>query len=575
MADVEYVCFVDRDKMGELCQNSGPGQLTCTDPRELKQLARQGHWAKNHSIRAQVYQQLIKGIPCRTVTPDAEVYRDIVDKVVGKRKVSSLPLPEIVDGSPVPGYCLNREGVGAAHKIVTCIANQFPDISYCPVLPAIVALLLHFSQDEAECFEKVCRLLACNEPGRRMIDQTFLAYESSCMTFGDLASKYCPGAHKLILATSRSQDVLEVYSDWLRWIFGDLPLPFAARVLDVFLVEGYKILYRVALALLKFFRKMRVEVLEESGGSGGTGGDLQDEMQIFVQRVGKFVTPEKLLEKAFGIRLFSRKEIRLLQMANEKSLKQKGITVKQKRRNVHLVVDTESFKSDIVSVKEMRDIWAWIPERFALCQPQLLFTTSEHGCSLNRFYAQSEGYEPTLLLIRTTDQEVCGAYLSTDWAERRRNGNKLSFFGTGECFVFRVSTWEEPTLSHTVIQGYCMQCITVFSFVQIWRSVLELPPRNAESPQPPSEDAPGSSDRLSPFLDARHFNASKAASMFMAGSQESIVIGGGDGNALYIDAELNHGRTARCNTFDNQPLCSENFQIAVLEQWGFQDAMSS
>ncbi|MBN3274756.1 TBC24 protein, partial [Polyodon spathula] len=405
MADVEYVCFVDRDKMGELCQNSGPGQLTCTDPRELKRLARQGHWAKNHSIRAQVYQQLIKGIPCRTVTPDAAVYRDIVDKVVGKRKASTMPLPEIVDGSPVPCYCLNGEGVRAAQKIVICIANQFPDISYCPVLPAIVALLLHFSQDEAECFEKVCRLLACNEPGRRMIDQTFLAYESSCMTFGDLASKYCPGAHKLILATSRSQDVLEVYSDWLRWIFGDLPLPFAARVLDVFLVEGYKILYRVALALLKFFRKMRAEVLEESGGAVGAGGDLQDEMQIFVQRVGKFVTPEKLLEKAFGIRLFNRKEIRLLQMANEQSLKQKGITVKQKRRNVHLVVDTETFKSDIVSVKEMRDIWAWIPERFALCQPQLLFTTSEHGCSLNSFYAQSEGYEPTLLLIRTTEQE--------------------------------------------------------------------------------------------------------------------------------------------------------------------------
>ncbi|MGH0137623.1 UNVERIFIED_CONTAM: hypothetical protein FKN15_016031 [Acipenser sinensis] len=540
MADVEYVCFVDRDKMGELCQNSGPSQLTCTDPRELKQLARQGHWAKNHSIRAQVYQQLIKGIPCRTVTPDAEVYRDIVDKVVGKRKASSLPLPEIVDGSPVPGYCLNREGVWAAHKIVTCIANQFPDISYCPVLPAIVALLLHFSQDEAECFEKVCRLLACNEPGRRMIDQTFLAYESSCMTFGDLASKYCPGAHKLILATSRSQDVLEVYSDWLRWIFGDLPLPFAARVLDVFLVEGYKILYRVALALLKFFRKMRAEVLEESGGAGGTGGDLQDEMQIFVQRVGKFVTPEKLLEKAFGIRLFSRKEIRLLQMANEKSLKQKGITVKQKRRNVHLVVDTESFKSDIVSVKEMRDIWAWIPERFALCQPQLLFTTSEHGCSLNRCV-----------------ERTC-----------RLTGQSAGVMGTSSA-----SSGLESALS----SGLLKPEVERYEWVVIRHPELSLavPPRNAESPQPPSEDAPGSSDPLPPFLDARHFNTSKAASMFMAGSQESIVIGGGDGNALYIDAELNHGRTARCNTFDNQPLCSENFQIAVLEQWGFQDAMSS
>lgn len=54
------------------------------------------------------------------------------------------------------------------------------------------------------------------------------------------------------------------------------------------------------------------------------------------------------------------------------------------RQNVHLAVHAENFKSEIVSVKEMRDIWSWIPERFALCQPLLLFTTSEHGCSLSR-----------------------------------------------------------------------------------------------------------------------------------------------------------------------------------------------
>lgn len=35
--------------------------------------------------------------------------------------------------------------------------------------------------------------------------------------------------------------------------------------------------------------------------------------------------------------------------------------------------------------------------------------------------------------------QVCGAYLSTDWAERNKFGGKLGFFGTGECFVFRVS----------------------------------------------------------------------------------------------------------------------------------------
>lgn len=110
---------------------------------------------------------------------------------------------------------------------------------------------------------------------------------------------------------------------------------------------------------------------------------------------------------------------------------------------------------------------------------------------------------------------------------------------------------------------------------------------------------------LSPFLSARHFNLnSKNTSMFMAGNFDSIIVGewiitvrfccvfsisgpfflrgiflcasgGGDGNALYIDSELNHGRAGRCATFDNPPLCAESFQVALLESWGFQDAMAS
>lgn len=55
------------------------------------------------------------------------------------------------------------------------------------------------------------------------------------------------------------------------------------------------------------------------------------------------------------------------------------------RQNVQLALNPDNFSSEIVTVKEMRDIWSWIPERFALCQPHLLFTTTNHGCSLNRY----------------------------------------------------------------------------------------------------------------------------------------------------------------------------------------------
>ncbi|KAJ7984538.1 hypothetical protein DPEC_G00355840 [Dallia pectoralis] len=570
----DYGAFVDWTQMEDVAKSSGPSKLDVKDPVELKKLARQGHWAQNHNLRAQVYQQLIKAIPCRTVTPDAGVYRDLMSGNAC-RKSTAILLPDFVDGSTVPSYCLKADAVTSVHRVISCLAGQFPDISHCPALPAMTALLMHFSVDEAQCFEHVSRLLACNEPGRRLIDQTFLAYESSCLTFGDLANKYCPAAHKLIVA--RAQDVVEVYSGWQRWVLGDLPFGHVARVLDVFLVEGYKVLYRIALALLKFYRKQRAGA-QPVEGQKQDSAEVKAEIQAFVKAIGSSVTPDKLLEKAFSIRLFSRKEITLLQLTNEKSLQQKGITVKQKRRNVQLALNPDTFSSEVVSAKEMRDIWSWIPERFALCEPQLLFTTSTHGCSLNRFYAHVEGHEPTLLLIRTCGSEVCGAFLSTDWEERKRGGNKLSFFGTGECFVFRLKPemerYEWVVIRHPELAS------------SIKAQIVEDPAddaapgddQNSVSRNLPLETpAADLSSRLSPFLSAHHFKLnSRNTSMFMAGNVDSIIVGGGDGNALYIDGELNHGRTARCTTFDNPPLCStESFQVALLEVWGFQDAMAS
>ncbi|KAF3704510.1 TBC1 domain family member 24 [Channa argus] len=569
MADGDYGSFVDWNQMGDLAKSSGPTKVDCKELKEFKQMARQGYWAKNHSLRAQVYQQLIKAIPCRTVTPDAEVYRDIMGTAATKKPSSQIPLPEFVDGTLVPQYCLKADAVGSVHRIINCLAGQFPDISYCPSLPALTSFLLHFAVDEAQCFEHVSRMLACNEPGKRLIDQTFLAYESSCITFGDLANKYCTAAHKLIVATA--QDVLEVYADWQRWVLGDLPFSHVVRVLDVYLVEGFKILYRVAIALLKFYRK------HKAGAQGGQGnqqqqdsGKVKADIQAFVRNIASIVTPDKLLEKAFSIRLFSRKEISLLQLTNEKSLQQKGITVKQKRTNVQLALNPETFSSEIVNAKEMRDIWSWIPERFALCQPQLLFTTSTHGCSLNRFYSHCEGHEPTLLLIRTTDGDVCGAFLSTDWEERKRDGNKLSFFGTGECFVFKMKP--EMERYEWVVIRHPELASSIKTEFQDETACSEG--KNADNNSLLLQDKRGKD--LSPFLSARHFNLnSKNTSMFMAGNFESFIVGGGDGNALYIDSELNHGQTGRCTTFDNPPLCAESFQVSLLEVWGFQDTMAS
>ncbi|NWW73486.1 TBC24 protein, partial [Climacteris rufus] len=390
--------FVDWDKMPEPQQPAQlPRDILSKPPKELKRLAREGCWASSHAGRAGLYPRLIQRVSCRLVTPDALVYRDVASRLFGKPSVSSHPLPEFLQGCPVPTYCLNPRGVTALKKILICVGSLFPDITYSPLLPALAALLLHYSEDEAQCFESVSRLLASNAPHASYIDQSFLAHQASCMTFGDLANKHCPAAHKLIAGAS--DNVLEVYSQWLSWLFPGLPFAFAVRVLDVFLLEGQKVLFRVALALLKLYRLSVASAELE-------GTDIKVELRAFAQNIAEHVTANKLLERAFGIRLFSRKEIWLLQMANRKALVERGITMVQRRPSFHLAVDMQNFSSGTVTAQEMRLIWSWIPERFSLFPPLLLFSTSQDGCSLQRFYTCCEGYEPTVLLIKTTEGEV-------------------------------------------------------------------------------------------------------------------------------------------------------------------------
>ncbi|NXH28465.1 TBC24 protein, partial [Myiagra hebetior] len=517
--------FVDWDKMPEPPRPAQiPRDVLSRPPKELKRLAREGCWAGSHAGRARLYPRLIQRVSCRLVTPDALVYRDVAGRLFGKPSVSSHPLPEFLEGCPVPTYCLSPHGVTALKKILICVGALFPDITHSPLLPALAALLLHYSQDEAQCFESLSRLIASNAPHAAYIDQSFLAHQASCMTFGDLANKHCPAAHRLIAGAADS--VLEVYSQWLSWLFPGLPFGYAVRVLDVFLLEGQKVLYRIALALLKQFRL-------SVGPAGLQGSDVKAELQAFARNIAEHVTVDKLLERAFGIRLFSRKEIWLLQMANRKALMERGITVVQRRPSFHLAVDMQNFSSSTVTAQEMRLVWSWIPERFSLFPPLLLFSTAEDGCSLQRFYTCCEGYEPTVLLIKTTEGEVCGAFLSSDWSERKKSGATSGFFGTGECFVFTVRPeaeryeWvliKEPELAKAVPRSPSPAPESRLGCSRDSRS---------SSPNHLAVPSPQRRGRLSPFLAVRHFLLpSKTASMFMCGSRDGIVIGKGGSKSV-------------------------------------------
>uniref|UniRef100_A0A3B5BEP9 TBC1 domain family member 24 n=2 Tax=Stegastes partitus TaxID=144197 RepID=A0A3B5BEP9_9TELE len=560
---MKYGQFVDWEKIDPESAKRYQ-QILMSEHQKLKRMGREGFWASPHTLRAKAYYHIIHSLNSRTVTADRDLYYELAKNLFGEQKLSNHPVPEYMEAGEIPRYCLNKAGLNSVKKILLCLGKHFPDMNFCPILPALVSLILHFSEDEAECFFSVSRLISYDDPNKRYTDQTFLTYRASCMTFGDLANKCCRGIRKLI--ASSHQNLFEFYSDWIMWIFADLPFTYAIRVLDVYLLEGYKVLYRVALALLNLYKvsvSSRVADVE----------DFRTDMKSFVQNVARHCTVEKLLERAFMIPMATRRELNLLFNANKDSLMQKGVSTHQKRQSVE-TVDFGNFSSSVVTGTEMRVVWAWIPERFALFSPIRLFSAAEHGRSLASFYSHVEGHEPAVLIIKTVDEEVFGAFLSTDVIERRKHDSQgLAYFGTGECFVFTL----RPSM-----ERYQQAMVNIMtrraSSQQIHASVTSAATLTcpAGTPQNPSYlTIPFTAPSGEPMT-AKEPKRPKEqeASMFIAGDDSRLVIGGDGGHALCLQDDLEGGYTELCDTFKSIPLCKGHFKIQSLEVWGIQNSIS-
>lgn len=75
------------------------------------------------------------------------------------------------------------------------------------------------------------------------------------------------------------------------------------------------------------------------------------------------------------------------------------------------------------------------------------------------------------------------------------------------------------------------------------------------------------------FRELRSFNWTGENQFFINATREFLSMGAGEGHyGLWLDADLNRGRSQRCDTFANEPLAGgqdENFVIQLIEVFGF------
>ncbi|XP_034936894.1 GTPase-activating protein skywalker isoform X4 [Chelonus insularis] len=504
--------------------------------REVKLILRENAWPLNNGIRAQLWpalcQQHAHGKSIFTKAEDG-FYWGMVTTVFGTVELpeKSIMLPPFVDNTHCLSYHLTRKGRSVADRVVSVLGYACPDITYSPTLYPITALLLHFMTEE-ECYHCMASLVAAKE--KMFITQTKLLYEVTWKTVEQITKKHVKSAAVHLARHCSGSRAERIYMDWIWWILQLLPFQHLVRVMDCFLHEGSKVLYRVAMAIVLLFYKHSSSQTSDWMNEITKNG-VDPALTKFCRQIP--VSPAKMLRTAFGIRGLSSAYISRVFLRTEMALKSRSVlsgsrSLARSRSTDNLPTSQSQVNIQMMShtltIRELFTLWSWLPVRITMYQPILLYTTEEHGCSLTTFYVRVEQHEPTLLMIKTCNNEVFGAYCSTRWCERNLKddkGQRQAYFGTGETFLF------------------------------------SLYPERAKYPWV--------------GMDSSH-NDNKvhhSAELFMAADAKMITIGGGDGQAIWMDENIRFGKTDHCSTFNNPPLCaSGDFEIRVLEVYGFAGA---
>ncbi|OUM57377.1 hypothetical protein PIROE2DRAFT_28581, partial [Piromyces sp. E2] len=139
---------------------------------------------------------------------------------------------------------------------------------------------------------------------------------------------------------------------------------------------------------------------------------------------------------------------------------------------------------------------------------KLLYSLDQHGATLTTLYNKIHGQGPCIMVLKSSDGEIFGAFLSKAFDPSKQN-----FFGTPECFLWKADQYQFIKYKATNLNQY-----------------------------------------------------------FMLADTDFIAMGGGNSNfGLYLDENIQYGYTSTCDTFENDILTKNNkFECYGCEIWGLE-----
>jgi len=273
-------------------------------PSKVKLLVRQAKWLLGSPVRSRLWQSLSRRHTSYKFI-DQNFYWLLVKKLYGSTRLSrgAVALPGFLDPDHLDGRALTPRGGTACKRVLATLAFTHPGAIFSPALYTITSLFLHY-MEEPDAYNCIAAFVMNQQ--NKLLNSSKATQEVVWRTVLELARRRFRGAFSTLHRLGVTEEQLEeAFQGWLWWVFKALPLTHLVRVLDCLIIEGWKVVLRISLAVFQLFmtRLKREPALVATLGSRG----LYHSLLAFCEDCPE--SSRKLLKHSFGIHGISRHQV--------------------------------------------------------------------------------------------------------------------------------------------------------------------------------------------------------------------------------------------------------------------------
>mmetsp|Transcript_43673 Transcript_43673/g.105341 ORF Transcript_43673/g.105341 Transcript_43673/m.105341 type:complete len:591 (+) Transcript_43673:51-1823(+) len=452
-------------------------------------------------------------------------YDSLYNNSLKKEDVKPMFFGNTIIEESVAGY----KGSEALWRCLFGLHSVLGVVDYAPIVPALTKVLLsHMGESYAFCS---IREMAHHSTWYWATSKSeHAAYKQA---FLDILAKLHPSTSKTISEHGISDDYANaIFADFFQTI---LPEEGVLRIMDIYTLEGMKVLFRVGVAFAVLFHRQWKE------GACYKSDDCWKTLVDF----GKKVNIGTLITKAYGVHgkgvrkrfRFPRRPIlqRIIKLEEDRYWRENenGVVEAPSVNPLGLVVppnDEKHAQPELSQSSAVRCRLAeWLPLALRYTKLDLIFSTNHHGRTLENFYRESKRAKHTIMLIEPLDapNTIIGCYASQTWHPSSR------VYGDGGCFMFRIATDESKSAENS----------------KCWKW---------QYPESKSFDDD----------DASVNSKTAILEQYQVGTREYFSMGGNakGGAGLRLNEDLTRGESNKAAGFENEPLPGEEmFEVGLVE----------